>query len=116
MDDARLDHLQATIENATGQHTGPEAASLDLEALVDEGELTIRDVAWLIERARMAERDIADGPIDWHIKPHTKGVVTFTMRSSVKPTTWLSMFVDRAGWEEIKAAGDAELAKTDGLE
>lgn len=86
------------------------------EALVDEGELTIRDVAWLVEEASRAESDIADGPINWHFKPHSKDSLIFTMRSSVKPTTWLAMYVDRDGWEAIKAAGDAEMSKAETIE
>lgn len=50
LDDARMDQYRIVVANAAGRHEGPEAASLDLEALVDEGELTIRDVAWLIGR------------------------------------------------------------------
>lgn len=102
MDDARLDHLRLIVENAS------------LEMSVDEGELTIRDVAWLIERVDQSQRDLTEGPIDWHVKSHTKGVVTFTMRSSVRPTTWLSMYVDRAGWDEIRAAFDKEMVIAEG--
>jgi hypothetical protein len=55
LDDARLDHFRFIVTDAIGRHTGPESGSLDLEALVDEGELTIHDVAWLIKRIDQLE-------------------------------------------------------------
>lgn len=46
-----------------------------------------------------AMADIARGPINWHFKAEPQdGRMTFTMRSSVRPTTFLTMWLDEAGW------------------
>lgn len=111
--EARLERLRSAAHRVKGTWKGEGADSYELEGLVGSGEITLTDVEWLIENAN--ERDIASGPIDWHVRPTGRNQIIVEMRSRVKPTTFLAMYVDRDGWGEIKHAGDRQLTIAESL-
>lgn len=60
-------------------------------------------------------KDVARGVVRWDIRPYCAGRIVLTLTSEVRPTTWLAMHTNRAGWEAIAAAGFSELDKADEL-
>lgn len=79
----------------------------------DLGKFAPEDIQWLLDN--VSEVDIASDTIDWSLGPAGDGRVIFEMRSSVKPTTWLAMYIDREIWQRIKAAGDKQLGIAESL-